>query len=100
MTLLSNYLDRLRAEIRRKAEQAKNLAKPHRFPCPHCEKDVHVEYKPDGSAKLLHKVPGCPTFDKPSKAHNSDLLAAYVHWCKPTMRFPALDGLEDGKAFK
>lgn len=98
MTLLSDFLDRMREDIRRKKEQFADLGRPHRFPCPYCTKDVAVEYKPDGiSYTLKHKVPGCVSYDKPDKTTRGDLVNAFVFHCRPALRYGAVEGLESEK---
>lgn len=98
MTLLGDFLDRMREDIRRKKEQITTLGKPHRFPCPYCTKDVEVEYGSDGTSyKLKHKVPGCVAFEKPTARTRSDLISAFVFHCRPKLRYGALEGLEGEK---
>jgi hypothetical protein len=93
MTKLGIFLDRMREEIRVKKQQFENLGKqPHSFPCPYCTKVVVVEYHSNGTSyKLLHKVPGCPTFEKPTSKTKGDLIQAFVFHCRPTTRFGAID---------
>lgn len=101
MTDLETFLERMRAEIRTKAEQLKNLGRPHRFPCPYCARDVEVQYASDGvSYTLKHKVPGCQHCEKPTKDTRGDLVNAFIFHCRPTIRYGALEGLENGQVFK
>lgn len=102
MTHLERFLENMRRDIREKTERIKNLGKPHRFPCPYCEKDVEVEYATDGvSYSLKHRgIPGCKHCETPDKNTRGDLVHAFVFHCRPTLRYGALDGLENGSVFK
>lgn len=96
VTNLERFLETMRTEIRTKAEQFKNLGKPHRFPCPYCSKDVEVEYGTDGvSYTLKHRgIAGCLHCEKPDKHTRGDLVHAFVFHCRPSTKYGALDGLE------
>lgn len=99
-THLEQFLEGWRKEIRDTAERLKNLGKPHSFPCPYCTRDVVVSYGVKGDATLRHKPSDCVAYAKPDKNTRGDLAQAFVFHCRPTMRFPALSGLEDGEVFK
>ena len=96
MTDLENFLENMRREIRQKAQQLKDLGKPHRFPCPYCTKDVEVEYKPDGlSYTLKHRVKGCQHTETPTARTRGDLVQAFVFHCRPKVRFGSIEHLEE-----
>ena len=92
---LSDVLEHMRQEIQRKKDAISVLAKPHRFPCPYCQAEVSVNYKPDGvSYTLRHGPSACVAYAEPTQRTRTDLLEAFVFHCRPTLRYGAVEGLE------